>query len=435
MKWTKSQQQAIETRDKSLLVSAAAGSGKTAVLVERIIQLIIQDKVQVDELLVVTFTRAAAEEMRMQIYNSLRKIKPKDKHEREFINKQLTNLSSASISTLHSFCLEITKSYFQVINIDPSLKIGDDNQIMMLKNKAMDQLLDEEYERGEENFIKLLEMFNNARDDKSIRDIIDDLHVFLLNRSNPKEWAKNAIENFSLNLSEFNKSVYYDELRNNTEKKLISAKVYLTNAIDIAEYLEDDKAKSILSEEQLQIESLLNGLETSYEAFYSSLEKTSFKTLRLKGDDEDSKEQIKYLRNMAKEIVNSIKENLQYNPPQQMLEDLREMKSVIETLVKLVFKYNEIFKANKLEKGIIDFNDVEHYTLEILKEPAVVEELRERYRYIFVDEYQDSNEIQDYIVDKIKREDNLFFVGDVKQSIYRFRMADPTLFYKERRRI
>lgn len=430
--WTENQQRAIDTRDKSLLVSAAAGSGKTAILVERIVKIIIEDKVDVDRLLVVTFTKAAAEEMRIRLYKKLMDTMEEEGTNRSFLNRQIAKLSGASISTLHSFCLDITKKYFQVIDLDPGLRIGDETQIGILKDKALEELLEEEYEKEDERFIDLLEMFNNRRDDQEIRNIMNKLHLFLMNRPFPKEWINKSLKNFTVNLDTFNKSNLYKEYKASTEKKVSSAKVEITQALQMANTLEgNDKAIHILQDEDHQIDLIVKNLDKGYEFYYQSLENVNFSTLRIKTEDVDLKDKIVEHRNSAKEIVKKLQESLQYHSPTTMMGDIAEMEPVIGYLLHLVLQYDHVFQEKKVERRLMDFNDMEHYTLKILQDSEVREELRKQYEFIFVDEYQDSNEIQDTIISSIMREDNVFFVGDVKQSIYRFRMADPTLFLEK----
>ncbi|WP_152802155.1 helicase-exonuclease AddAB subunit AddA [Alkalibaculum sporogenes] len=426
--WTENQQKAIDTRDKSLLVSAAAGSGKTAILVERIVKIIIEDKVDVDKLLVVTFTKAAAEEMRVRLYKALVS-NINNQEEREFINKQISNLPSASISTLHSFCLNITKKYFHVIDLDPGLNIGDDTQIAILKDKAMEDLLEGEYEKGDDRFFNLLEMFNNRRDEEQIRMIINRMHAFIMNRPFPDQWSQNALKNFTFNMEEFNNSIYYKEFIRITKKKLKSAidQVEIANSI-AGSIVNNEKIMAILNDEISQLKNLMKKLHTGYESFYNSLILVKFATLSFKCEDLDIKENIVSYRNKSKDIVKKIIDSLEFNAPDYMFEDLMDMLPEMSYLMDLVFKYHKIFRDKKLEKRIMDFNDMEHYTLEILQTKEVAKELKNYYKFIFVDEYQDSNEIQDTILTSIMKEDNVFFVGDVKQSIYRFRMADPTLF-------
>lgn len=432
MPWTENQQRAIDTRDKSLLVSAAAGSGKTAILVERIVKIIIEDKVDVDRLLVVTFTKAAAEEMRARLYKKLMETMEEQKTSWSFLSRQIAKLSGASISTLHSFCLDITKKYFQVIDLDPGLRIGDETQIGILKDKALGELLEEEYEKEDERFIDLLEMFNNRRDDEEIRNMINKLHLFLMNRPFPKDWVEKSLGSFKMNLESFNKSNLYEEYRVSAERKLNSAKIEISKALQMANTLEDnEKAIHVLQDEDCQIDLIVRGLNRGYEFYYQSLEGAKFSTLRIKTDNIELKERIVDRRNSAKEIVKKLQESLQYNSPDTMMEDIAEMEPVIGYLLHLVLQYNQVFQEKKLERRVMDFNDMEHYTLKILQNSEVREELRSQYAFIFVDEYQDSNEIQDTIISSIMREDNVFFVGDVKQSIYRFRMADPTLFLKK----
>ncbi|MFZ7121415.1 MAG: helicase-exonuclease AddAB subunit AddA [Eubacteriaceae bacterium] len=428
-KWTEKQELAINTRGKSLLVSAGAGSGKTAVLVERIIKLIIDDNVPIDKLMVVTFTKAAAEEMKIRIYKGLIERNKNNEEKRTFINKQISNLPSASISTLHSFCLEIIKRYYYIIDLDPGLKIGNEAQIGILKDKAMEELLEAEYEKGEELFINLLEMYNNRRDDKRIKTTINKINTFILNRPYPEEWVNRALSHFDLDMEGYNNSHFYKEFISLVQKKLNAAEKTLKISWEMSQRIKNnDNVVQILSDEINQVKMLKKKLYSGYENFYESLNEVIFSSLRFKCDEQYLKDKITYNRNSAKNIVKKIKEQLSFNSPKNMIEDIKGVSEEIKYLIYMVMEYNEIFRKMKIDKGMMDFNDIEHYCLQILKNDEVAEELKEYYKYIFVDEYQDSNGIQDEIVSRIMKEDNVFFVGDVKQSIYRFRMADPTLF-------
>lgn len=432
MPWTENQQRAIKTRGKSLLVSAAAGSGKTAVLIERILRLLLEDKVEVDRLLVVTFTKAAAEEMRNRLYKSLLESIKKNGKERAFLNKQLGNLPCAAISTLHSFCISIIQKYFYVIDLDPGLRVGDETQMSILKDKAMDELLNSEYEKEDERFTILLDMFNDGRNEDRIRSLVEKIHVFLMNRSHPKEWTEASLENFSFDMEKFCKSNVYEEFVDMVEKKLISAQDELLYALNKASLVESNgKLLNILEDELSQVKSIVNNLSKDYPSFYRSLTQSNYARLSFKCEDNEVKESIVEARNKSKSIVNEIKKSIEYSHPDKVLLEMSKMLPEISYLMDLVFDYDGIYKEMKLDKRVMDFNDIEHYTLQILQSKEVRDELKEQYQYIFVDEYQDSNEIQDDIISSIMRDDNVFFVGDVKQSIYRFRLADPTLFMEK----
>lgn len=430
-KWTEEQQKAINIRDKSLLVSAGAGSGKTAVLVERIIMIIIEDKIDVRRLLVVTFTKAAAEEMRIRIYKALKhKLKEGiEGPERDFVNMQLNNLSMASISTIHSFCSSVIKRYYHIIGVDAHVRIGDESQMAIIKEKAMDSLMEGEYEKGDEKFFYLLDAYNNKRTDLPFRKLIDKMYSFLINRPFPREWTNEALSRFHMSMEDLDDSIYMKQFKENNRSGLRSAKKHINIAREMANMITNNEGvMKILNEERAQVESLIIALDKGYEEFYRVLMDVNFSTLRVKCDDLELKDSLVYHRNREKDIIKKIIENTKYNSPGETIEEINEISSYMDYLIELVFKYNELFSYMKKDKGIMDYNDLEHNCIAILSNDKIANELRGFFEFVFVDEYQDSNEIQDTIIQRIKRDNNMFFVGDVKQSIYRFRMADPTLF-------
>lgn len=434
--WTEEQNKAISTKGKSLLVSAGAGSGKTAVLVERIIKIIIHDKVDIRRLLVVTFTKAAAEEMRIRIYKGLNKALTDTSfdNEQEFLREQLNYISIASISTFHSFCMSIVKKYYHIIDLDPTIKIGDDVHLSVLRSKAMDTMMEESYEKGEEDFIALLDAYNNKRGDGNFRNIIERIYNITMNRPNPREWSESLLDGFHMTMEQFNESKYYWELKTHLSMRLKAALYQFNIAWEIAyKNLDNDKNIDLLFNETNQTKNLIDSLDKGYECFFNNLNGISFKTLRIKCENIEIKESIQYHRNKGKDIIKKINSIIEFNQPHNILDQLKETEPLMRYMMSMVFRFKDIFENIKLDKGIIDFNDLEHYCIKIFMNEEVNKELQDYYEYIFVDEYQDSNEIQDKIISSIMRKNNVFFVGDVKQSIYRFRMSDPTMFLQKQK--
>jgi ATP-dependent helicase/nuclease subunit A len=428
--WTIEQKKVIESKDKSLLVSAAAGSGKTAVLVERIIRLIVEKRVDVEKLLVVTFTKAAAEEMKQRISSTLiKKMSEAKGEERTFINRQINALPFASISTIHSFCSGIVKRYCHVIEIDPALKVGNETVLLILRQRAMEELFEKEYEKESEGFNKLIESFSNDRRDDKLRNMIEQIYGFLMNRPDPKDWGQKVIESYGVDLESFNSSIYYEFFSKSTQIKLDHAEHALALAVKNAQAAENfDKISATLQDELNNVKSLKRALDNGFEAFRRVLDTVEFARFSIKIDDECLKDKIKEDREEAKEIVKKLIESFGYEDAGIMIQNLNEMKPVIAYLIKMAEGFKEIYSKLKKEKSLMDFNDLEHFCMEILDDDEVSKQLREEYSYVFMDEYQDSNQIQDAIASKVQRDDNLFLVGDVKQSIYRFRLSDPTLF-------
>ena len=441
MKWTESQHEAIVARDSNLLVSAAAGSGKTAVLVERIIKLIVEDKVDIDKLLIVTFTNAAAGEMRERILEAIVDEMEKENGDEENLRRQMILLNKASITTLHSFCINVIRKNFHVIGIDPTFRIADATEVKILQQESMEEILEQEYEKSEEDFITLIESFSENKSDKKIEDLIHSIYIFIQSQPYPYQWLKESADMFDIDRNNLEDNIWIKTVKEEIDIKLIGAKDIIEEAIFIsnqdggpAPYI-----PSLLGDleniEDLKLK--INGfMAGKVPAKDLNVKHPTLKgvTKAMKEDgtvDEVLQDTVKDLRDEYKKIITSLKEGILERDMESYLVDIVEFYPVMDCLYKLVRLFGEKYAEKKLEKGILDFNDLEHFTLQALESEDVREELRECYRYIFIDEYQDSNIVQETIIGKIKREDNLFLVGDVKQSIYRFRLADPSLFIEK----
>jgi len=432
MKWTAEQQAAIEARNSNLLVSAAAGSGKTAVLVERILQLIIKDGVDIDRMLIVTFTNAAAGEMRERIGNALMEAMEKEQGWDDHLRQQINLLSRASISTVHSFCMNIVRKYFYAIDLDPGFRIGDEAECNIIKLEALDALLEREYQKGSSEFLGLVDRFGNNRHDTSVRDLILRLHNFIKSKPNPEEWLSLRVEDFLVSVDNIKDAPWYKVLVNHIELELRGAIALLENALKLCQAPCGPKPyEENINGDILKLENLLAVLHNKgLVAFCDELSLIKFSTLKRCGKDVDDelKEEVKNLREQAKDIVNKELSEL-FGPGFEIsIRRLNELHPYMECLYRLVVELEHDYMLHKQERGIIDFNDLEHFALKILENEEIAGEIREKYDYIFVDEYQDSNIIQETILNKICRKDNMFMVGDVKQSIYRFRLADPSIF-------
>lgn len=431
--WTKEQQAAIDARGSNLLVAAAAGSGKTAVLVERIIQIILKDKIDIDKLLIVTFTNAAAGEMRERIGAAVMKEMDKKTSEEQHLRKQISLLNRASITTIHSFCIDVVRRHFHLIDIDPGFRIGDVTETSILKLEALEDLFEEEYQKADNRFFQLVESFGGAREDKPLQDLVLRVHGFIQSQPYPEKWLGERVEDFKLAIEDFHKSPWVKTIQRRIELQLQSALDFLKDALAIARLPGGPEGyeKAILSDLD-QIGDLYGRSNSLDAAFYQKLNEIKHDTLRTGRDcDKDLREQSKDLRDRAKDIIKAIKEEVFPSKPEEYVEDLNKLYPLMDYLYQLVMRFSDTYGKKKAERGIIDFNDLEHYALRILADDLAAQEYRERFEYIFVDEYQDSNIVQETLIQSIKREDNLFMVGDVKQSIYRFRLADPTLFIEK----
>ncbi|QZY54153.1 helicase-exonuclease AddAB subunit AddA [Crassaminicella profunda] len=429
--WTDDQKSAIDARGSNLLVAAAAGSGKTAVLVERIIQMIIKDQIDIDKLLIVTFTNAAAGEMRERIGAAiLQQLEKKDENE-EHLRRQINLLNRASISTLHSFCIDVVRKYFHLIDIDPNFRIGDSTETSIMKMEMLEELFEKEYEKEDKNFLGLVERFGGNKEDTPLQDLTLKLYGFIQSQPYPKEWLQERVEEFHLDIDGFKETNWHKIILKQIQISLIGANELFIEAKSLCQKPNGPEGyMDAILEDIALTDELRNALGIGLDAFYQELKDVKHKRLGRvsKEVDEDLKEEVKGLREQGKDIIKNIREELLTKSPKEYIRDLNELYPFMQYLYQLVCEFDAGYHEKKVERGIVDFNDLEHYALAILENEQAAKEYERRYEYIFVDEYQDSNIVQETILDFIKRDNNLFMVGDVKQSIYRFRLADPSLF-------
>ncbi|MDD3364992.1 MAG: UvrD-helicase domain-containing protein, partial [Syntrophomonas sp.] len=432
--WTEEQEHAITARNTNLLVAAAAGSGKTAVLVERIIQLIIKDKVNIDRMLVATFTHAAAGEMRERISTALMaELENKDENE-EHLRSQMNLLNRASISTLHAFCTDVVRKYFHLIDVDPNFRIGDTTETSIMKLEAIEELLENEYAKAAPPFLSLVEMFGGGKDDAPLQNLVLKTYDFIQSKPNPLAWLETRAGDFNMNEEEFARCPWVESLTQQLRINLVGARDLFSEALQITEMLQGPQAyQPALIEDVQTVEQLLKALGQGLPSLYDQVAAVQYPRMGRAGKDTDAvlQEEVKELRAQGKKVIETIQSKILFQSPEQFRQDLNELYPEIEYLYTLVSFFAVFYRDKKSDKGIVDFNDLEHYALAILARNEVAEEYQRKYAYIFVDEYQDSNLVQEIILNCIKKEDNLFLVGDVKQSIYRFRLADPSLFMEK----
>ncbi|MGE7876371.1 helicase-exonuclease AddAB subunit AddA [Peribacillus muralis] len=446
--WTEDQWKAIWAKDQDILVAAAAGSGKTAVLVNRIIQKVISEEepIDVDELLVVTFTNASAAEMRHRVGEALEKA-IHDNPQSQHLRKQLSLINRASISTLHSFCLEVIRKYYYLTDIDPAFRIADSTEVQLLRDEVMEELFEEQYGQSDnETFFQLVDAFTSDRNDDALQDIVRSLHDFSQSNPDPVQWLDGAASMYELADDEgiddlsfiaslkFDIGLQLDTARDLLERSLALTKVPGGPAPRAENYLADLAMVAKLSKVK----------ERSWNALYEEIQNVKFGTAkRCTGTDfikEITDEATKY-RDKAKKIIKALQEELFSRKPESYLRDIRELKGYVDTLIMLVKQFDARFFAAKAEKNLVDFADLEHYCLQILtgetvagerKPSEAAIEYRNQFKEVLVDEYQDTNLVQESILKLVtadgEYDGNLFMVGDVKQSIYRFRLAEPNLF-------
>lgn len=433
-KWTKEQQSAIEDRKKNLLVSAAAGSGKTAVLVERIIQLILRDQVNIDEMLIVTFTQAAAGEMRERISRALLHELEANDQNGEYLRSQINLLSRASISTLHAFCMDVVRRYFHVVDISPNFRVGDATETTLLKTEALEELLESEYEKGDADFLRLVEMYGGGRDDSPLQDLIARIYEFVQSKPDPLGWLQERTDDFNIEADDFADSIWCRKITRQLQIELAGVEELFEEALSKTRLPRGPISYEAALQSDISIaEGLKAALPESLQSFYERLKQVRHISLARAGKDIDPQlqEEVKKLRDQGKKIIKEMQTKILFQSPEDFCRDLNDLHPSIEYLCHLVQAFSERYQEQKMDQGIVDFNDLEHYALTILKDQEIAGEYQQRYTYVFVDEYQDSNLVQETILNLIKNPDNLFLVGDVKQSIYRFRLADPSLFMEK----
>ena len=447
-KWTDEQQQAIDTRRCNLLVAAAAGSGKTAVLVERIIKIITNEEnpVDIDKLLVVTFTSAAAAEMRERIAAAISKALEKNPNSKN-LQKQLTLLSRANITTMHSFCLDVIKNYFYTIDLDPSFRIADETEITLMKNEIIEDIFEELYEEDNQYFKELVEAYSSAKDDEKLKDIILNLYKFSMSGPWPERWLIEKAEEFNIStLEELDKTKWVEILKDNIRVEVKGFINMYHKAIEIINDTEGLEAYLDTFRGDLEClknvyESLNHGLAEIYAAL-NGVVFTKLKTVRKSAvADENAQETVKSIRDAVKKKIKSLTEDSFTLTPEESLQGIKDVYPYMKELSKITLDFLNKFNEKKREKNLLDFNDLEHLCLKILIDrdennniipSSVAEHFKEFFDEVLVDEYQDSNNVQETIIDLVSRKNgdnpNVFMVGDVKQSIYRFRQAKPELF-------
>ena len=449
--WTDEQLEAIEESGSNILVAAAAGSGKTAVLVERIIQKLVtaDHPIDIDEILVATFTNAAAEEMRNRIGLALEeaiKENPTSHH----LKKQLSLLQKSSISTLHSFCTSVVRQYSYLIDVDPGFRIADEMEMELLKQEVVDELLEEYYGKEESDlseFFTVVDMFSSDRNDADVGDLILKLFTFAMQNPWPKAWLHRVADAYKMNETVKEENIeWLSFLKMEAKEQLLSFQREINRAIEIAResdgpyhYLE------ALESDIVHIETALEKIPT-WDHLQQYMTTSKLKSLSSKRVEcnEDKKEAIKAIRQQFRTQWNKWKKSWFSRNFAAHIEDMATLYPAIQKVTELVIEFKERFEAVKREQALVDFSDLEHFCLEILLDESSTEEniipskvahyYRNQFKEILVDEYQDINIVQETILSIISDQTgngNMFMVGDVKQSIYRFRHAEPTLFIQK----
>ena len=435
MNWTKEQELAITTRDKNILVAAAAGSGKTAVLVERIKRQIIEDQVPIDNMLIVTFTNAAAAEMKEKIRKALTKELRENPSKRGQIQEQFIRLQTANISTFHAFAQKCIKRFFQFVEVEPGFSVCDDKKSILISEEALDRLMDEELEKMEPDFLNFLNSYSSDRNFNNIRSMIRDSYTSLMAMPYPEKWLDEHIDQLSITPEEFQKSKLFDSFKEFTVYAVENALQYYIEALHITR---DQDVMSLIEPFTNDINYLKDLVENidnySFDEILDII--ACFSPARMKAPTDKNekeayktiKDQVSTLRKNGKKEIEKIEKNYGQESLSSAIKETNLTAENGKCLRRLLLKYHRFFTEGKKKRKLLDFNDMEHLALKILDNPDAANYYKEHFHYIFIDEYQDTSTIQEEIIQRITRGNNLFMVGDVKQSIYRFRLADPSIF-------
>ena len=446
VKWTSEQKKVIDLRDRDILVSAAAGSGKTAVLVERIVNRICVDNppVDIDRMLVVTFTKAAAAEMRERVsraIDSLKEQKPDD----ENLQRQSTLVHNALITTIDSFCLFVVQNNFAQLNLDPDFRIGDQAELKLMLKDALAQVFEDNYAREDnEEFINLIDTYSKGRNDSAVRQMVEDIYYKAGSSSWPRKWMNSLLRLYDIkSAKQLEDSEIIKEIVDYSRVLLEETVQELTMAKDLAAATPGLEKYALTLTEDI---ALFDGMAdmTGYVGMQDFLNKISFgriAVIRKFDGDEKKKERVKSMRDAAKKTVDGIKQKYFGMSIELMYEQLERQRPFVKELIRLSLEFYDAMEAVKTRKRVFDFSDIEHFALRILVDEQTLEptetarEFSKHFEEIMIDEYQDSNQVQEDILTAISREHqgvgNMFMVGDVKQSIYRFRMARPELFMEK----
>lgn len=445
MEWTEEQAQVISLRNRNILVSAAAGSGKTAVLVERIIRRILDKNhpVDIDRMLIVTFTAAAASEMRERIGAAIEAVLEKEP-ENSHLQKQATLVHHAQITTIHSFCLNLIRNYFHRIDLEPNFRIAEEGELNLLREDVMAEVLNQNYEEKDASFLQFVECFATGKRDDGLKDLILKLYQFAMSNPWPREWLGEVSGNYE-----------FTDFEDLEQKPWMQALVLYIHQIceslmklakeNLALASEDDgplHVREVADRDSIRISHLCEAKD--YRSMAEALSDISFDRLPAKRNYEGSIEKLecfKEQRDSIKNTVKKLKEDFFFAEEEEITGRLRKMAPVVSELVRLTEEFIDAYDDKKREKNILDFSDLEHFALKILldedtKAPTeVAMECKKLYEEVMIDEYQDSNLVQECLLSAVSKEDtgeyNRFMVGDVKQSIYRFRLARPELFMEK----
>lgn len=431
MNLTKKQQEIIDTKDKTMLVSASAGSGKTFVVVEKIVNTIIHDRKSIDTFLIVTFTNAAASELKERIVLKLQEAlkaanEEGDVYLARFLSSQITKAWNANISTIHSFCLSVIKDNFYILGVDPNVTTLDATRASIMLGESISEIIEEEYDKKSEEFFDILEILGSEEELISITLKFYDFYTHVIDK---EKFKFNVLKTYELKDvkdltdTEFGKSVIYD-IKSKVSVNLSELEQGISSIDGVDEFL---KHKEILNMLKAKLEQIINA--QTYDDIFNLLNNLLElpKMPRYSGTDIETKDNINTLKKNISEDLKSYTKII-YKNTEGIVKELNDMRKYIVWLFSYIEKVKKTYSEKKRKKSVIDFNDYEELTIEALKNEEVVNKYKAKFETIYVDEYQDTSYAQEAVISKISKENNCIMVGDVKQSIYGFRNAAPELF-------
>ena len=443
--WTTEQQQVIDLRNRNILVSAAAGSGKTAVLVARIIKMITdaENPVDIDRLLIVTFTNAAAAEMRERIGAAIGQALLQEP-ENEHLQRQLTLIHNAQITTIDSFCLYVIRNHFHEIDLEPNFRIGDEGELKLLREDVLKRVLEKNYEEPSPAFSEFVDGYAAGRSDAKAGELILSLYEFSRSYPWPKEWLLGCADGYAAeNAGDLTKAAWMEPLLENVRFILADIKRRMEKALALTQEDDGPQLYEKVIRSDLEKYERLSACTDFFELYREITGITYDRLPSSRGflGDEEKLARVKELRADAKELLKKLTKQYFFSSPEVLAEQLCKTAPMARELVRLALEFAEAFAEEKKRKNLVDFHDLEHFALNILVDGQTkqarraAEEFRDTFAEIMIDEYQDSNYVQETILRTISTEErgvnNIFMVGDVKQSIYRFRLARPELFMEK----
>ncbi|WP_210127788.1 helicase-exonuclease AddAB subunit AddA [Staphylococcus sp. GDX8P114P-2] len=440
--WTDNQWKSIYAKGQDILVAAAAGSGKTAVLVERIIKRIITDGIDVDRLLVVTFTNASAREMKARVEQRIKEASYDDPNNTHLKNQRI-KIHQAQISTLHSFCLKLIQQHYDVLDIDPNFRTSSEAENILLLEQTIDEVLETHYDQLDPHFVDLTEQLSSDRNDEAFRNMIKQMYYFSIANPSPRTW----LQSLSYPYENDDAQQQYLTLLNDLAMIFItSAQEALNKSYDLFMMLEAvDKQVAVIDQERRFMAEVIEGGQLNTEQLVNHQFEARFpaKNKAIKEANEmmiDVYDDAKKYYDQYKAFVTKVKEDYFARSASDLTAEMKKLAPRVEYLATITTDVIEQFNHKKRSRNLVDFSDYEHFALQILMNEdgtisEIAQNLSDQIDEILVDEYQDTNRVQEKILSCIKKGDahngNLFMVGDVKQSIYKFRQADPSLFIEK----